>query len=376
MIDHEILLEKLKKYGFNPMALKWFSCYLSNRMQCVDFDSNKSSLLSMSKGVPQGSILGPLLFLIFINDMHSCSSKFSYIMFADDTTLTNPLCTFSSDELDTEQSINIELNQVYKWLTVNKLSLNVTKSKFIIFHYPQRKLAARDIPNLQINGCYIERVHEFNFLGVILDETLNWNAHINKTSNIISKMNGIMNKLKRTLPCRILKLMYDSFILHHIGYGITAWGFNINRISKLQKRSVRIICNAKYNAHTDPLFKKMNIIQASDLFQLNCMKIYHNNVNNKVPEYIKNMFHIRLHGYNTRNRDRLPIQTNSSRSTKRLKIFIPQLLQSLPCLITDKIMTHSLCGFSRYFKRYKIDNYKTSCIEPYCYVCGRNARDN
>ena len=96
MINHTILLEKLQKYGLNSTALKWFSSYLTDRMQCVDFESNISSFLPIDKGVPQGSILGPLLFLIFINDMHACSDKFSDIMFADDTTLTNPMCTFAN----------------------------------------------------------------------------------------------------------------------------------------------------------------------------------------------------------------------------------------------------------------------------------------
>ena len=99
------------------------------------------------------------------------------------------------------------------------------------------------------------------------------------------------------LPTRILKLMYDSFILHLISYGITVWGFNMNRIIKLQKKSVRIICKTKYNAHTDPLCKKIQILKAQDMFQLNNLKIYHKHINNQVPNYISNLFQRREHEY-------------------------------------------------------------------------------
>ena len=126
-ISHEILLEKLKKYGFDSISLKWVSNYLYNRTQCVDFESNLSTQIPMSKGVPQGSILGPLLFLIFINDMHNCYPKFANIMFTDDTRLINPLCIFARDGHDTKTSINIELNKVHTWLSINKLSLNSNK---------------------------------------------------------------------------------------------------------------------------------------------------------------------------------------------------------------------------------------------------------
>ena len=165
-----------------------FSSYLCNRMQCVDFKSTLSSFLTIDKGVPQGSILGPLLFLIFINDMHKCCPKFANIMFADDTTLINPLCTFASDNMDTGRSINIELSKVSHWLSINQLSLNVGKSKFIIFHYPQRKLRLNEIPCLYINGGLIERVTEFNFLGLTIDENLSWKCHVNKIANKISRI--------------------------------------------------------------------------------------------------------------------------------------------------------------------------------------------
>ena len=112
---------------------------------------------------------------------------------------------------------------------------------------------SNEIPQLKMNGEKIKRVLEFNFLGLTIDESLTWKNHINKISAKISRINGIMNQLKHSLPTRILKLMYESFVLSHISYCITAWGYNLDKIAKLQNKSLRIICKAKYNAHADPL---------------------------------------------------------------------------------------------------------------------------
>ena len=132
--------------------------------------------------------------------------------------------------------INSELNKIADWLAVNKLSLNVQIIKFMIFHYRQRILTENDIPYLMINNTLIEQVTEFNFLGLTVNEFMNWNSYTHKIANKISRTLGVMNRLKRYLPISAMKLMYDSLILSHLGFGITNWGFEWDRISKLQKR--------------------------------------------------------------------------------------------------------------------------------------------
>ena len=150
--------------------------------------------------------------------------------------------------------------------------LNVEKTKFMIFHHYQRVIANEDIPDLKINGKQIERVSCFNFLGLTINEFMNWSTHSAKIANKISRTLGIMNRLKRYLPCSAMKLMYDFLILSHLQFGITCWGFEWNRIFKLQKRALRIMTNNKYNAHTEPLFKELEMLKVSDIFDVQCMK--------------------------------------------------------------------------------------------------------
>ena len=142
-IDHTILLDKLNHYGIKDTALKWFTSYLTNRQQYVAFNDEISDHTNISTGVPQGSILGPLLFIIYMNDIHKVTDNFSFILYADDTSMVQPLCTFNSpvdgDTKELSEIINKELQLVTDWLAINKLSINTKKTKMMLFHYRQKK---------------------------------------------------------------------------------------------------------------------------------------------------------------------------------------------------------------------------------------------
>ena len=289
-------------------------------------------------------------------------------MYADDTTLTAPICLFTQRNSVADE-INNNLLQLWHWLQINKLQLNIAKSKFMIFHFRQRKLLEHEVPEIKINNIPIQRVSEFNFLGVMLDECFTWNAHVNKISNKISKIIGIMNKQKRTLPTRILKLMYDSFILPHINYCISCWGFNMKRITKLQKRAIRVVGKSKYNSHTDPLFKNLNILKASDLFNLSHLKLYHKFINSKLPCYMSEMFTPSIHRYDTRSQLPAGHRNRTTGGMKRVRCHIRKILDSTQRTIRDKIHSHSLPGFSHYFRNQVISSYTSECSIRGCYIC-------
>ena len=174
-LDHEILLHKLNYYGIHNTSLNWFRSYLLNRKQYVDFYNFNSDTCLISTGVPQGSILGPLLFNINIIDIINITKKCHIIQYADDTSLIYPM-----NDKNARQSLETELEYLYEWLTLNKLSLNISITKYMLFSTRQKSVT---YPIVTLNKQIIENVSEFNFLGVKLDENMTWNSHTNQIAN-------------------------------------------------------------------------------------------------------------------------------------------------------------------------------------------------
>ena len=374
-LDHSILLEKLQYYGITGTSLKLFHSYLSNRKQFVDFDGTRSRTLDIETGVPQGSVLGPLLFIIYVNDISEASALFKAINYADDTTLSSTLSIFNIKHKTNYSSdnINLELEKINDWLKLNKLSLNIEKTKFMVFHTPQRKLV---MPNIEIDGIQIERVQIFNFLGIVFDEHLNWHNHVAHISTKISRTIGILNKLKYLIPENIKIMLYNSLILSHINYGILAWGYNHERILKLQKRAIRIITLSKYNAHTEPLFKSRKLLKIHNIFQIQQYKFYHKYVNNKLPSYFHSFQLQRnddIHNHNTRFHTNIHVRRTNHEFAKRcIRQSIISLINSTTDTIKQKVHTHSLQGFSLYIKTTILKNYCEECRIPNCYICLRD----
>ena len=367
-LDHDILINKLQYYGVHGSALRLFKNYLTERKQYVIYNETPSELGSITTGVPQGSILGPLLFIIYINDIAQSTSHFNFITYADDTTLCGAQ-TRHNDAKTTEH----ELNKVTEWLKINKLSLNVKKTKAMVFHMPQKKVI---LPILRINGTIVEFVDNFVFLGIQINKHLNWNHHNTDVANKIVKTVGILNILKIYLPLNVLRIIYNSLILPHLNYGILLWGHQAKQtkqIQVIQKRAVRILTGSKYNSHTEPLFKQINLLKVNDICKLNEIKFYYKLVHKQQPQYFNSFTHEAnsdIHGHNTRSRDKLHFpKTKHDFAKINLRYRILQTINVLPETVTSKVYTHIINGVTNYAKQYFISGYKKQCTIGNCYIC-------
>ena len=277
-VPHDILLKKLQKLGITGTALEWFTSYLSNRTQKVVVNDTLSDSQELNMSVFQGTCLGPILFLCFINDLPNATDLLA-ILYADDTTGLD-----SDSELPTLIArIQTELTKLSHWFTANKMSLNVSKTKYIIFHVPGKRIDPdltleidANLPDTPRNPDLIttvERIHSkhanheskaFKLLGIYLDEHLNFNYHTATLTSKLSRACFFINRAKHTLSPKALKTLYTSFFHSHLLYCTNIYTCtsqtNITTIFKQQKKAIRILAKADYLEHTAPLFQRLCIL--------------------------------------------------------------------------------------------------------------------
>ena len=368
-IDHKTLLYKLNFYGVRNKALELFQSYLKDRCQYVEFESVLSEHMKITTGVPQGSILGPLLFIIYVNDLSKSSNMFHPIIYADDTTLMATLNIFNNSS----EIINRELANVNDWFKLNKLSLNCNKTKAMVFYPPQKRISQ---PNLIINDQSINFEDNFDFLGITINKHLNWTTHVSKISKKISKTIGVMCRLKHFIPPSILLTIYNSLITPYLNYGLLSWAPRANKLLKLQKKAIRIITNSSFNSHTDPLFKELRLLKIIDICYLQEYKFCFKFQNRTLPTYFLNeLITIQhdIHPYNTRGAGNYQFPgIRHSFAKQTLRYRIPLIYNTCPTCIKDKISTHSYQGFTKYVKQYLIqEKYNTICNDHHCFICNR-----
>ena len=303
-VDHEILLDKLDRYGIRGHANSFFRSYLSKRKQYTVINGVDSSICDVKCGVPQGSVLGPLLFALYINDIYMAVGKDNIRLFADDTVLfmCNPnLNTLISD-------VASKFNDLYLWCIRNKLTINSDKTNFILFHTINKPIP----PNLNeivTNNMTINRVKSFQYLGRTLDETLRFNEHVDFLSRSLIKYFGIFNKVKYRITNKLARELYFTFIYSRIKYGIEVYGRcsaqNTNKIQVMQNKLLKLLLRKHRMTPTDEIHKNMNLLKVSDIYECNVLTFVNDIMMKRCPNSMQQYYQKRRNVYDVRVKNQL-----------------------------------------------------------------------
>ena len=303
-VDIHILLDKLPQFGVTGKEHSWFKSYLTSRFQSVAFGGQISEPMPVSIGVPQGSILGPLLFLLYLNDLPSVPDHCNVGMYADDTEIDAACCPAEVETL--EQQLNNDLCKLNDYLNANRLNTNIPKCQFMKIGTHQVLNKCEDI-KITIKDQQLDSKTSFKYLGMIIDQNLNWDAHIDYIVPKISTKIGIIRSLRRTLPVDTLKLLFNAIVLPHFDYVDIIYDSttktNKERLQKLQTRAARIISGSGPRTHRAVMFKSLGWLSLQQRRNVHkCVMIYKCR-NNLAPDYLRDLFFTNddTHSYNTRN---------------------------------------------------------------------------
>ena len=300
VVPHNLLLAKLKHYGIRDAVHDWFKDYLSDRSHQTIIEGKVSKSINLTLGVPQGSVLGPILFNLFINDLPNFSDILETILFADDANLS--LAGYNPQELII--TANIELFNFYYWCLCNRLNINTVKTYFILFSNVQYNLP---LPPLMIksslNYDVIQRVRFIKFLGVFFDENVTFKKHVNYVTQRLTRTSSLIYQLRELMPSFVLLNMYHAHVNSVLSYCNMIWSCahqtTLKSLVTIQKRIIRNVTHSAFNAHTEPLFRETNILNINQIKKFNLgIYFFKNNLNNLGQSQGN-------HNYLTRNRDYL-----------------------------------------------------------------------
>ena len=260
------MLSKLSHYGIQNVALDWFKEYLSDRRYRVKFQDQLSSSKTTNIGVPQGSILGPLLFLIYFDDFCSVSDTGDEILFADDATIYDS----GPNYFEIIARMNLTLKKISKWLVANKLTANIIKTEGMIF---SKVNVIYPLPPLKLYGKPLSFSTTFKLLGLTLDSKLTWKDHLSTIESKLSRACGVLYSLRRKITRSVARVIYMSIVYPHLLYGNILWSAasksHLDKLFVKQKKVIRILMKKTRNAHTNPLFDQLNLLKIKDICKVN-----------------------------------------------------------------------------------------------------------
>ena len=339
-VNINILLAKLEHYGFRGNALRWFKSYLEGRSQFTEVNKVLSSTKMLNCGVPQGTVLGPLLFLLYINDISNSVVNSNIKLCADDSNLFVTANNLS----DLFQIANDELLNLSHWISANKLHINYDKTNFMIFdpfHKIKNKPLHYQHHKLSFSNHIIERVHCVRYLGLLIDDQLNWTDHINYLIGRVSSVMGILYRYKNVLPWNCKKNIYFALVHSIIIYGIEVYANTCKKYLKplITKCNslLRILQDKPRRTHVYDLYSTYNTLPIEQLFELYTLKFVHRCLYdcNNMPQLISEWFKrgSNTHTHNTRNKNNFSIQ--SKHNPKSILFYGPLMWSKLSAALQN-----------------------------------------
>ena len=293
LVNHTLLLEKLKLYQCCGKTLEWFTSYLNERKQMVNLKNNISDPELVKSGVPQGSILGPLLFIMFMNDIPLEINEGALEMYADDSTVSVSGKTIK----EIETKLNTSARQIATWCSENKIAVNVEKTKSLLVTTQQKRSMLKrnqqdQAIGVKMNGQPLLQIHKQKLLGVVIDQDLTWNVQVKNICNTVSRNLAPFRRIKSYLPFDTRKLFYQNFIQVYFDYCSMVWGSStkISSLLKLQKRAARLIYDLPGREHSGPLFKKLKWLPVQQRISFKTAIVVYKALNGLAPKYMTDLF--------------------------------------------------------------------------------------
>jgi hypothetical protein len=353
-VEPGLLLNKLSEIGIVNQELMWFKDYMSSRTQSVVLDGCMSDSMVIDYGVPQGSILGPLLFTLYINNLPSVVRHSKVVLYADDTVLF----VSGDNAIDIENKLCADIQEVHKWLTQNKLTLNANKTKCMVFGNQCKLTKCKPNLNVTIGQTVLEQVQCFKYLGLYFDPCLKWTAHVDKISAKVSQRIGIMSRVGKYIPPDVTVKLYKALILPIIHYGDIIWSKgncnNVSRVQRLQNRAGRTILKCKRRTHIECIHKKLQWLTFTQRCTMNKCIMVAKCMFNDVPTYLQNVFKPlnNIHGYNTRKSSKNGLFVPVSKSKSGHSTFAYEGTQLWNALPNDLTILQSYNHFKTKCKQY------------------------
>ena len=356
-VNSDVLLKKIFHIGIRGNLYSILRSYLTDRKQKTVVHSYSSDETKVELGVPQGSILGPLLFILYINDISNITDLANFYLFADDTAIV----IRAPNLTELQAKLHWLLPLVATWFQCNRLSLNTTKTFYQIFS----RTPTNDL-RVVINNTKIERKSTVKYLGILIDDNLKWDSHINNVSKILSRNLGVISRAKFFLSSNYLLLLYNALILPYLNYCAAVWGSNyptkVDKLIKLQKRAIRIIDKKPYFFHTRDLFIKYKILKFPELVKEQQLVILLGHLKGTLPSPIHEMFK-RHAPVNTRTVQHFEIpHASTNYRAFSLSISAPRTWNSIVCTLFRDIsdVPFNKFTFKKYIREYLLQQYEQS----------------